>query len=198
MLVTAATVEVALTAPVTTTPVSIFAEWTTAAVVAATAQSKSQAWLLSTGTQTIIANPGAGYSAILSTLSVLNQDSVSATVTVRINTGTVYPVYKVTLAAGDNLFYQKDRGFFVVDSSGNVKGLVSLPSGAAKDSTLQTIDTDLKTGIATLALESGGVLDRAQGYDRVRNLLAANQLLAALMTPAAGFVPMEVPSFLVG
>ena len=55
---------------------------------------------------TAMAAPIAGHTREVKTLSVYNKDTVSATVTVQINSNsTIYIVCKVTLATGENLLY---------------------------------------------------------------------------------------------
>jgi hypothetical protein len=48
------------------------------------------------------------------------------------------------------------------------------------------------------AVESGGALERVSARQDVNTRIAHLSLLAALAAPANGFVPVEVPSFLVG
>lgn len=117
-----------------------------------------------------VAPPPIGYRSVQS-LTVLNSDTVAAVVGCylhNINANTRRVIYQVTLQPGDQMQYIAGRGFIVVDSAGNVRGIMPLPLGAAKDSTLLTLDTDL----LTRAKESGGNLD---------NLAQALQLHTAML-----------------
>lgn len=67
--------------------------------------------VVTTGTTavTAMAAPAAGHTREIKTLSVYNNDTVSATVTVQIlSTATVYILFKATLATGENLLYTAD------------------------------------------------------------------------------------------
>src|SRR5712664_161341 len=93
----------------------------------------------------------------------------------------------------------------------------ALDSTVAKDSSLTTIDTDIKAtqprsitnfpaiqpiSAASLPLpsnaaqEAGGILESIRNYNQIANRLLLQQLLIA-QSGAAGFVPVETPSFLV-
>jgi len=58
---------------------------------------------------TAMAAPAASHTREIKTLSVYNKDTVSATVTVQINSNsTIYILFKATLATGENLLYTAD------------------------------------------------------------------------------------------
>jgi hypothetical protein len=58
---------------------------------------------------TIMAAPAASHTRVVKTISVYNNDTVSADVTVRKNdNGTFYIITKVTLATGETLIYSSE------------------------------------------------------------------------------------------
>jgi hypothetical protein len=79
---------------------------------------------LSTGASAvdILAAPAAGNIRTIEGLSVHNADTVSAVVTIRYNdNATTYKLVVITLATGDNLFYEPKAGWSVITSAGNIK-----------------------------------------------------------------------------
>lgn len=57
----------------------------------------------------IVAAPASGKIRVVKTISIYNADTVSATVTIRVNNnGTTRIVFKATLATGDTLNYEDD------------------------------------------------------------------------------------------
>lgn len=58
---------------------------------------------------TAMAAPAAGHTRVVKTLTVFNNDTVSATVTVQYNSNsTIYIINKVTLASGEQLIYSSE------------------------------------------------------------------------------------------
>jgi hypothetical protein len=77
----------------------------------------------SAATTTIVAAPASNVRRSVKTLTIRNTHATTAnTVTVQVFDGTTaFELYKVTLAAGETLFYQESAGFFVHDAQGRVK-----------------------------------------------------------------------------
>lgn len=144
-------------------------EYTDETLPATTRQIAADGTLIAAGFLQV-APPPLGYRSVQS-LTVLNSDTSAATVGVylhNINANTRRVIYQVVLQPGDQMQYIAGRGFIVVDAAGNVRGIMPLPLGAAKDSTLLSLDADL----LTRAKESGGNLD---------NLAQALQQHAAIL-----------------
>src|SRR3990167_3474694 len=71
---------------------------------------------------TAAAAPAAGVVRDVDFFNVYNADTVSTTVTVRVNdNGTFYTVQKAALAVGDALLYTHGGGWMTLDSSGRIK-----------------------------------------------------------------------------
>lgn len=66
-------------------------------------------------------SPAASTTRHVKFVSIYNADTVSATVTVRLNRSAFWYVVSVTLAVGDTLFYCDGQGWRVMDSTGNLK-----------------------------------------------------------------------------
>jgi hypothetical protein len=71
----------------------------------------------------ICAAPSASTVRDVDTINVQNADTAAATATVRYNdNGTLYTLFKASLAVGDQLTYVHGQGWSVLDSTGAVKG----------------------------------------------------------------------------
>ena len=80
---------------------------------------------------TIVPAPGAGVKRQIKLISVVNEDTASALVTVQYNDdATLRTIFKATLDVGDQLFYTDGEGWSVIDSSGSRKTGVTGPAGA--------------------------------------------------------------------
>ena len=70
----------------------------------------------------IVSAPRAGYIRTINNISVRNNDTATATVTIRYNdNGTLYNIIQSALTTLDQLYYTDSAGWFVLDSSGNLK-----------------------------------------------------------------------------
>jgi hypothetical protein len=82
---------------------------------------------------TVVNAPGATTSRKLNYLSVFNADTVVAVLIVRVNNNSTTRIcWKGTLAVGDTLIYIDERGFYLLDTNGQIKTgptVVSLTSG---------------------------------------------------------------------
>jgi len=70
----------------------------------------------------IVGSPAADTRRLIDFISIYNNDTVNATVTLKIDAnGTESILQKVTLATGETLIYSDKNGFYVQDSSGRIK-----------------------------------------------------------------------------
>jgi len=74
-------------------------------------------------TQVVICTaPTGGVTRLIKSLSIWQADTTTATVTVSYNdNGTLYTVFKAALASGDQVFYEDQSGWQVLDSTGAIK-----------------------------------------------------------------------------
>ncbi len=104
-------------------------------------------------TTTIVAAPSSNVRRSVKTLTIRNTHATTSnTVTVQVFDGTTaFELYKVTLAAGETLFYQEAAGFFVHDAQGRVKSNDAAGgSGAAvNELNLVTLASDVINSNAT-------------------------------------------------
>lgn len=83
----------------------------------------------------IIPAPASSTQRVVDYISVFNNDTASATVTIRFNdNGTTYNLFKTTLDVGEKLEYQEGKGFSVITDSGAIK--TSLNQGNSPVSSL--------------------------------------------------------------
>jgi hypothetical protein len=76
-------------------------------------------------------------------LSVQNADTAAATVTVQYEDPSVTrTIFSALLAAGDQLLYDEERGFYVLDSTGAAKQNASTPSTKLDSSENSFLKTD--------------------------------------------------------
>lgn len=80
----------------------------------------------------ICASPASSTVRDIDTISVYNNDTVAATITIRYNdNSTLYTLFKATLGIGDQLVYVHGSGWSVLDSSGSIKTGDSISLGAS-------------------------------------------------------------------
>lgn len=143
---TTKSLEVVLSATVTTNQLPFVAGYVdiSQANLVLTAVQESDGTTNNTTAVTLLSAPAASTSRQLKYLSIYNADTVSATVTVRVNNNsTTRTTWKGTLAAGDVLLFDDGRGFYVLDSAGNLK---VLSVGAAHPLLDGSIDSDTVAG----------------------------------------------------
>ena len=81
---------------------------------------------------TIAAAPAASTQRIIDYVSIYNNDTVNATVTVKLDAnGTEYILFKVTLAATEKLEYHEGKGFRVLASTGAMKQSINQGANAS-------------------------------------------------------------------
>lgn len=74
----------------------------------------------------VVGSPASGVKRVVDYLSIYNADTVSATVTVRVNlNGTNYSLIVVTLGAGERLEYVDGRGFAILGNNGAIKNALA-------------------------------------------------------------------------
>lgn len=142
--------EIVLAGAVTTNQLSFLASWSDSST--AGYLGGATPGLTNSGTAvTMVAAPAAGAVRDVDCVDVVNLDTAAATVTIRYNdNGTLYSLFKATLAVGDQLTYTHGQGWKVLDTSGSIKA----GSGGTGDMILaaeQTV-TGAKTFNATKLL----------------------------------------------
>lgn len=145
---TTESLKVVLSAAPASTQLAVTASW---ADQGATSGDSS---LLTTGTTavTVVAAPAAGVSRWVGGVSVYNQDTAAATVTVQKLVGaTAYTLFKGTIQSGNHLFYDNACGWRVVDASGAVV-------------TTTTPTTTAPVGDGVNLLIDGGILVNQSGF----------------------------------
>ncbi len=109
---------------------------------------------------TVVSAPAATTSRKVNYLSVVNVDTVAATITVQVNNnGTARIVARVVLQVGDCLEFTDARGFYVLDSTGHLKD-TSIGAGTVTNAMLAGSIAASKligTDIATLGTITTGV-----------------------------------------
>lgn len=94
----------------------------------------------------VVTAPGASIQRLVSSITIHNEDTVSATVTVKLdNNGTDRTLFEAALESGDQAIYNTGYGWLVLDDSGNTKAV----SGAPDDAQYWTaaIDGDLSSEV---------------------------------------------------
>jgi hypothetical protein len=114
--------QIILAGAITTNQLPVFvsyADHTTASYLGGTQLANSN----STTAVDICAAPASATVRQVDTINVQNADTAAATATVRYNdNGTLYTLFKASLAVGDQLTYVHGQGWSVLDSTGAVKG----------------------------------------------------------------------------
>lgn len=96
------------------------------------AQSTTLALTNSTTAVTLLPGPTGGYRRQVGLISVFNQDTASATVTVSLHDGTTnYPLIKVTLQAGSTLQYSQAQGWTVLGPDGDTLSVIGAATGTS-------------------------------------------------------------------
>jgi hypothetical protein len=136
-------------------PVAVcYSDKTTASYLGGTQLSNSN----STTEVDICAAPATATVRDVDTINVQNADTAAATATVRYNdNGTLYTLFKASLAVGDQLTYVHGQGWSVLDSTGAVKGGGSGGGGDALTS------DPLSQFAATTSAELAGVISDETG-----------------------------------
>lgn len=141
--------EILLAGAVATTELPFYASW-----VDSGAQSKngeSVAITAGTGVVKAVVSPPLNTSRIIKYLSIINSDTATATVTIRINTGAYQSIIcKYLLAVGDSLQYSEGSGFTASNSAGETKvtgsGSALGTDLAIANRTATTLDVTSSTG----------------------------------------------------
>ena len=91
-----------------------------------------------------LAAPVAGLVRDVDRMTVSNMDAVAQTVIVTLNNnGTRCVLWRATLAVGDMLSYEATRGFLVIDTNGQTKGVVPLPFLAMSEAQVSYVQSPL-------------------------------------------------------
>lgn len=79
----------------------------------------------------LVAAPGASTQRVIDFISIFNNDTTNATVSVKYNLNSVkYIIQTVVLASGERLEYQEGRGFCVISTTGSVKQSINQGANA--------------------------------------------------------------------
>lgn len=91
----------------------------------------------------LVGSPSAGTERAIDFLSVYNKDTVTQTVTLKVDAnGTEYILIKAILAAGEQLQYSKEGGFQVISSNGGIKSSAVAGSNSAVDCVILGADVE--------------------------------------------------------
>jgi hypothetical protein len=106
----------------------------------------------STTDQTIAAAPAASTQRVIDYISIYNNDTVNATVTIKIDAnGTEYILFKTALATGEKIEYHEGQGFKVIANSGAVKQSINQGANASTTGiTAVVLANDVVNNNATL------------------------------------------------
>lgn len=115
------TLQIVLSGAITTNQLQCFTSWrdrTATTYVAGRTVTNTN----STTDVTLAASPAASTQRVIDFISIYNNDTANATVTIKLDAnGTEYKLFVTTLAAGEKIEYQEGQGFKVFANSGAVK-----------------------------------------------------------------------------
>lgn len=112
-----------------------------------------------TAVDILTASP-AGLRRKVTAISIVNSDTVAATVTVRLNNnGTTRNLAVVILQTGEALYYSQNTGFYCVDVNGNQKSNAPASSGASSTADSKGVSAGLATSVAVSQLLSIDAVD---------------------------------------
>lgn len=142
--------EVVLGGAVTTNQLQCFTSWRDRTSTTFTA-GRTVTNTNNTTTVTLVASPAASTQRVIDYISIYNNDTVNATVTVKMDAnGTEYILFKTVLAATEKLEYQEGSGFVVFASSGAVKQSVNQGANASSSGiTAVVLASDVTNNNAT-------------------------------------------------
>lgn len=127
---TSKSLEIVLAGAITTNQLKVVSEWVDMDASATTGGS-TVAVTNSTTAVTIVAAPAASTQRRILGVNVYNDDTVSATVTVRVNnSGTMYQCVKIAVPSGYTLQYTDTAGWTLLSSTGSLQMGVTGPTGA--------------------------------------------------------------------
>lgn len=143
--------QVVLAGAITTNQLPCYATWRDITTSAYT-PGRSATNTNSTTDVNLVAAPAASTQRVIDFISVYNNDTVSATVTIKLDAnGTEYILQKVALGTGERLEYAEGVGFKVIGSNGAVKTALANGSNVvASGLSMVTIDADVTNNNATL------------------------------------------------
>lgn len=122
--------EIVLNGAVTTTELPFYASWVDAKFVTDTRYAETNTTTNGATVVTAVASPGLDTNRTIKYISIVNSDTASAVITIRINSsGSTRNLCKYTLAVGDTIQYNDGNGFTCTNSSGEAKVTVPAISG---------------------------------------------------------------------
>lgn len=158
---TGESLRVVLAAAPASTQLALTASW------ADQGASSGDSAMLTTGTTavTLVAAPAGTVSRWVGGVSIYNQDTAAATVTVqKVVSGTPYTLFKATIPAGCHAFYDNACGWRVVDASGAVVTTLS-PVSSVPVGDGQNLLIDGAILVNQSAFAGGAVAAGTYGYD---------------------------------
>lgn len=127
---------------VTTNELQCFASWSdiSSTTLAVTDFGRTPINTNGTTDVDVVGSPAADTRRLIDFVSIYNNDTVNATVTLKIDAnGTESIMQKVTLATGESLIYSDKNGFYTLDSSGRIKNSYYQNSGIPVVNTLNLL-----------------------------------------------------------
>jgi hypothetical protein len=122
---TTESLQIVLGANTTTNPVAYATTWADQGG----AISDNTGTIATTTATTIVAAPGASVNRAVAGISIVNQDTVAATITINKVAATSARIIRIVLQAGTQLYYENGYGWFVLDGNGNILNSSALPAG---------------------------------------------------------------------
>lgn len=110
-------IKVQLAGAVTTTQLDLVASWRDITSTPSYVAGRSAEVTNNTTAVILIAAPAASTQRVIDFVSIYNADTVAATVTVRLDTGTLYVLTKATIAVGGKLLYTNEEGWCLYDAA---------------------------------------------------------------------------------
>lgn len=160
-------VQVILAGAITTSQLAVAASWVDMPDdCTASAPDNIEINTNSTTAVDVVAAPAAGYKRQIKEFSVYNADTVSATITVRVDTsGTPRIRTKITLATGERLEYVDTVGWRVLSANGSTSAAATIPDGDKGDITTSASGTTwtIDAGAVTLAKQANLAANSIQG-----------------------------------
>lgn len=122
---TTESLQIVLGANTTTNPVAYATTWADQGG----AISDNTGTIATTTATTIVAAPGASVNRAVAGISIVNQDTVAAQITINKVAATTARIIRITLQPSTQLYYENGSGWFVLDGNGNILNSSALPAG---------------------------------------------------------------------
>lgn len=181
---TTRSIQIVLAGSITTSQLNVTAAWvdmTASAVTPGSTVANSN----NTTAVTVVAAPAASTQRKVSSLSIYNADTASATVTVRYNdNATLYSIVKIAVPSGSTLFWTDIDGWKVISTAGSLQTGVVGPAGL--DGLLTSVNEQTGTTY-TLALTDATKAVRATNGSAITVTVPTN---ASIALPVRCVIPV--------